>query len=144
MVQLDEKTIQNLMEEAVNARAHSYSPYSNYAVGAALLGKSGKIYVGCNVENASYSATNCAERTALFSAVAQGEREFRAIAIAGGVAGKTPNKLCPPCGICRQVLSEFCDGDMFSVILGTGPNDTLVYSLKELLPLAFDLDIVPD
>ena len=124
----------SLMEAAVAARQFSYSPYSGYRVGAALLGKSGKIYTGCNVENASYSPTNCAERTAVFKAVSEGEREFTAIAVAGG-AGDTVDPACTPCGVCRQVLAEFCAADM-PVILGT-PENLRVLTLGELLPFAF-------
>lgn len=124
-----------LINLAVEARKKSYSPYSGFAVGAALLGKSGKVYLGCNVENAAYTPTNCAERTAIFKAVSEGEREFLAIAIVGGKAGETLNELCAPCGICRQVLAEFCDLD-FRIVLGT-PEKTVAYTLDELLPLSF-------
>ena len=96
-----------LMEIAVKAREMSYSPYSNFRVGAALLGKSGKVYTGCNVENAGYTPTNCAERTALFKAISEGEHEFSAIAIVGGL-GENISEFCAPCGVCRQALSEFC------------------------------------
>ena len=124
-----------LINLAVEARKKSYSPYSGFAVGAALLGKSGKVYLGCNVENAAYTPTNCAERTAIFKAVSEGEREFLAIAIVGGKAGEALNELCAPCGICRQVLAEFCDLD-FRIVLGT-PEKTVAYTLDELLPLSF-------
>ncbi len=124
----------SLMEAAVAAREYSYSPYSGYRVGAALLGKSGKIYTGCNVENAGYTPTNCAERTAVFKAVSEGEREFAAIAVVGG-AGDTIDPACTPCGVCRQVLAEFCSADM-PVILGT-PDNLRVLTLGELLPFAF-------
>ena len=123
-----------LLELAIEARKKSYSPYSGFRVGAALLGKSGKVYGGCNVENAAYSPTNCAERTAIFKAVSEGEREFSAIAIVGG-KDEDPADFCAPCGVCRQVLAEFCDAD-FRVILGT-PNNIQVYTLAELLPLSF-------
>ena len=123
-----------LMQYAVKAREKSYSPYSNFKVGAALLGKSGRIYTGCNVENAGYSPTNCAERTAVFKAVSEGVREFAAIAVVGGKRGEI-SPLCAPCGVCRQVLAEFCPPD-FPVILGT-PEDFRVYALNEILPLAF-------
>ena len=127
-------TDRELIECAIEARKMSYSPYSNFKVGAALVGKSGKIYPGCNVENAGYSPTNCAERTALFKAVSEGEREFTAIAVVGG-KGETIADLCAPCGVCRQVLAEFCDQD-FRVVLGT-PDAIKVYTLAELLPLSF-------
>lgn len=127
-------TDRELLQRAVEARTMSYSPYSNFRVGAALLGKSGKIYTGCNVENAAYTPTNCAERTAVFKAVSEGEREFTAIAIVGG-KGETVSDFCAPCGICRQVLSEFCDKE-FRVVLGT-PDAPKAYTLGELLPLSF-------
>lgn len=123
-----------LIKLAVSAREMSYSPYSNFKVGAALLTKSGKVFTGCNVENAGFTPTNCAERTAVFKAVSEGEREFSAIAIVAG-KGDTLNDLCAPCGVCRQVLSEFCDGD-FRVIMGT-PNNIKVVTLSEILPYSF-------
>jgi cytidine deaminase len=123
-----------LMKLAVEARKASYSPYSNFKVGAALLGKSGKVYLGCNVENAAYTPTNCAERTAVFKAVSEGEREFLAIAIVGG-SGEESADFCAPCGICRQVLAEFCEQD-FRIVLGT-PNNFKAYTLAELLPFSF-------
>ena len=124
----------SLMASAVAAREYAYSPYSGYRVGAALLGKSGKLYTGCNVENAGYTPTNCAERTAVFKAVSEGEREFTAIAVVGG-SGDTLDAACTPCGVCRQVLAEFCAADM-PVILGT-PEEMRVLTLGELLPFAF-------
>ena len=123
-----------LMLLAVAARRNSYSPYSGFRVGAALLGKSGKLYPGCNVENASYSATNCAERTAIFRAVSEGEKEFEAIAIVGG-PGDELLDFCAPCGVCRQVMSEFCGPD-FRVVLGI-PENYKSYRLDELLPYSF-------
>ena len=125
---------QALMLAAAEARKLSYSPYSGYRVGAALLAADGRVFTGCNVENAGFSATNCAERTAVFKAVSEGAREFKAIAIAGG-RGETLSPLCSPCGICRQVLAEFCTADL-PVILGT-PDNWTVHPLGELLPLAF-------
>ncbi len=122
-----------LLNIAIAAREFSYSPYSGFRVGAALVGKSGKVYTGCNVENAGYSPTNCAERTALFKAVSEGEREFAAIGIVGG--RDELNELCAPCGVCRQALAEFCDGD-FRIVLGT-PEKLSVHTLKELLPYSF-------
>lgn len=123
-----------LMETAVKAREMSYAPYSNYKVGSALLGKSGRVYTGCNVENSSYTPTNCAERTAFFKAVSEGEREFSAIAIVGG-RGEELSVSCTPCGVCRQVMTEFCDKD-FKIILGT-PGNFTVHTLAELMPLSF-------
>ena len=123
-----------LMALAAQAREKSYSPYSGFRVGAALLGKSGKVYLGCNVENAAYTPTNCAERTAIFKAVSEGEKEFEAIAIVGG-KGDEWAELCAPCGVCRQVLAEFCDKD-FRVVLGN-PNAIKAYTFAEILPLSF-------
>lgn len=123
-----------LIQCAMQARKQSYSPYSGFKVGAALLTKSGKVYQGCNVENAAYTPTNCAERTAIFKAVSEGERQFEAIAIVGG-KGEEPNAVCTPCGVCRQVLAEFCDDD-FKVIVGT-LNSYMVYPFSEILPLSF-------
>lgn len=123
-----------LLLKAIEARKLAYAPYSNHKVGAALVGKSGKLYLGCNVENAAYSPTNCAERTAIFKAVSEGEREFTAIAIVGGL-GDTLSEVCAPCGVCRQVMAEFCDGDM-RIVLGT-PEKIVVTTLKELLPYSF-------
>lgn len=127
-------TDKELMEIAVKAREMSYSPYSNFRVGAALLGKSGKVYTGCNVENAGYSPTNCAERTALFKAISEGECKFRAIAIVGGPNDKL-NDFCPPCGVCRQALAEFCDKD-FRFVLGT-PDKIKIVTMEEILPYSF-------
>ena len=127
-------TDRELITHAIKARERAYAPYSKFRVGAALLGKSGKVYTGCNVENASYSATNCAERTAVFKAVSEGENEFTAIAIVGG-SGDKLSSLCAPCGVCRQVLAEFCNED-FRVILGTEENFKS-YLLSELLPYSF-------
>lgn len=127
-------TDRELLLLAIEARKQSYSPYSGFKVGAALLGKSGTIYTGCNVENAAYTPTNCAERTAVFKAVSEGEREFVAIAIVGGKE-EAPADFCAPCGVCRQVLAEFCNGD-FRVIMGT-PENIRVSTLAELLPYSF-------
>ena len=123
-----------LMKAAAKAREYSYSPYSGFKVGAALLAKSGKVFTGCNVENAAYSPTNCAERTAVFKAVSEGEREFLAIAIVGG-KGEELSDFCAPCGVCRQVLAEFTD-ENFRILLGT-PEQFSVYSMKEILPYSF-------
>ncbi len=127
---------QELMKLALEARERSYSPYSNYRVGAALLGESGTVYLGCNVENAAYSPGICAERTAFVKAVSEGERNFRAIAIVGGPAKGAP-ETAPPCGVCRQVMMEFCNPDTFEIVLGTGPKDCGSYTLAELLPQGF-------
>ncbi len=125
-----------LVRLAIEARESSYSPYSEFRVGAALLTKSGKIYQGCNIENAAYSPGNCAERTAFFKAVSEGEREFEAIAIVGG---PTDGELdyCAPCGVCRQVMMEFCDYEHFEIILGKTVDQYQTFTLKELLPMGF-------
>ena len=123
-----------LILEAKKAREFSYSPYSNHSVGAALLTKSGKLYHGCNIENAGYSPTNCAERTAIFKAVSEGEMSFEKIAIVGGMKGTDGDEPCAPCGVCRQVMMEFCNPETFKVILANGTEAPLEYSLKELLP----------
>lgn len=127
----------SLLSEAIAAREKSYSPYSDYMVGAALVGKSGKIYSGCNVENASFSPTNCAERTAFFKAVSEGEREFVRIAVVGAKRGGNPHCLCTPCGVCRQVMMEFCNPESFEIIMADGEDKAICMSLKELLPLGF-------
>ncbi len=126
-----------LIALAKSAAENAYVPYSGFTVGAALLCKNGKVYLGCNIENAAYSPTNCAERTAFFKAVSEGEREFTAIAIVGGKSLNFSD-YCSPCGVCRQVMSEFCDGD-FKIILGKNDGEYKVYTLNELLPLSFNL-----
>lgn len=123
-----------LMELAKEAREKSYSPYSHFCVGAALLTKGGKIYTGCNIENAAFTPTVCAERTALFKAVSEGKREFEAIAIIGGKSGSA-GSFCAPCGVCRQALSEFCSKD-FKILLGD-PEHFTTYTLEQLLPHSF-------
>ena len=127
-------TDKELMSLAAQAREKSYSPYSGFKVGAALLGKSGKVYLGCNIENAAYTPTNCAERTAIFKAVSEGEKDFVAIAIVGG-KGEDYAEFCAPCGGCRQVLAEFCNKD-FRLVLGN-PNAVKTYTFAEILPLSF-------
>lgn len=129
--------IAKLAKEALNMRRYSYSPYSNFCVGAALLTKNGKIYTGCNIENAAYSPGNCAERTAIFKAVSEGERKFRAIAIAGGPREAKELDFCSPCGVCRQVMMEFCDYETFQIILVKAEQEYQIYTLKEILPLGF-------
>lgn len=124
---------EKIMQAAMQARKHAWCPYSHFAVGAALLTEDGRIYTGCNVENGSYSLGLCAERTAFVKAVSDGCRKFRAIAICGAPEGEAPEKPCPPCGACRQVLAELC-GDDFEIILTDG-----VYQLRELLPVRFVL-----
>lgn len=125
-----------LILEAKMARTHAYAPYSRHMVGAALLTKEGKLYHGCNIENAAYGPTNCAERTAFFKAIYEGERQFTKIAIVGGMEGTDGDTPCAPCGMCRQVMMEFCDPDTFEIVLSDG-EDQRVYTLKELFPLGF-------
>ncbi len=124
----------HLMEEANNMRRMSYMPYSHFSVGAVLVAKNGKEYTGCNFENAAFSPTVCAERTAFAKAISEGEREFSCIAIVGGREGEI-SQMCAPCGVCRQVMSEFCDGD-FEVVLGT-PDKFKVFRFDEVMPLRF-------
>ncbi len=123
---------------ALQAREGAYCPYSRFAVGAALLCADGAVYLGCNIECASSSPGNCAERTAFFKAVSEGKREFSAIAIAGGPAGKTPDSFCAPCGVCRQVMREFCRDD-FQIVLTDG-RELRLHTLGELLPFSFGPD----
>lgn len=130
-------TEKELVSLAKKAAEKAYAPYSHFTVGAALLASSGKVYLGCNVENSSYGATNCAERTAFFKAVSEGERDFEMIALVGGKEGNF-DSFCTPCGTCRQVMAEFC-GEDFKIILGRNDGKVKVYTLKEILPLAFSL-----
>lgn len=127
-----------LMEKAQEARQFAYAPYSHFTVGAALLCEDGSVVTGCNVENAAYSPGNCAERTAVFKAVSEGKRTFRAIAIVGAKEGEIPNgeSTCTPCGVCRQVLGEFCEARSFCIYVTNG-KELFCYTLDELLPLAF-------
>lgn len=128
--------IKNLIREAYLALEKSYTPYSRFQVGSALLTTRQKIYTGCNIENASFTPTNCAERTAFYKAISEGEKEFAAIAIVGGKDGIVKD-FCPPCGVCRQVIREFVDPRKFLVILARSEEDYLVYFLEELLPMSF-------
>jgi len=130
-------TKQELCALAIESMKNAYSPYSKYRVGAALLCGNGKVYTGCNIENASYGATVCAERTAIFKAVSGGERDFSMLAVAGGTDKELSDKFLP-CGICRQVMSEFCKPD-FTVLVVTGENTYREFTLSELLPDAFSL-----
>lgn len=127
---------EKLMDCAVEARKNSYSPYSGFSVGAALLCDDGTIVTGCNIENAAYGPSNCAERTAVFKAVSEGKKKFRAIAIAGG---KDKVEVCYPCGVCRQVLVEFCDPETFKIVCGIPGKELEILKLKELLPKSFTL-----
>ena len=125
-----------LIRAALDKLASSYAPYSHFHVASALLCSDGSVHTGVNIENASYPATNCAERTAFFKAVSEGHRDFRAIAICGGKNGR-PAGYCAPCGICRQVMREFCSLDSFQIILAASEEDYRIYSLEELLPVSF-------
>ena len=139
---IDHNDCKELIAHAFEARKNAYTPYSHFKVGAALLGKNKKIYTGCNIESASYSPSNCAERTAFFKAVSEGERDFDCIAIVGGRAEREAGTVdyCPPCGVCRQVMMEFCSPQTFKIILARSEDDYKVYTLKELLPLGFGPD----
>ena len=129
---MKKEQIIKMIEIALSQLAYSYTPYSDFKVGAALLGKNGRIYTGCNIENAAYTPTNCAERTAFFKAVYEGEREFAAIAINGD-----GDDYLYPCGVCRQVMSEFCKADTFQIILVKEDGTYKIFTLEELLPGAF-------
>ena len=129
-----------LIDLACKGREQAYTPYSGFRVGAALLTRSGTVYLGCNIENASYGPTNCAERTAFFKAVSEGEREFEAIAIVGGPGEGRTGEMCAPCGVCRQVMTEFCDPKTFRIILENGGGKVRTFLLEELLPLGFGPD----
>lgn len=133
---MDEKLIKQLVSVAIEQLNFSYAPYSGFKVGAALLTKDGDIYTGCNVENAAYTPSNCAERTAIFKAVSEGKKEFQAIAIVGGKDGVLTSYTAP-CGVCRQVMMEFCDPKTFQIILATEIQKYDVFTLEELLPLGF-------
>ena len=128
---------QKLVEMALQARHFSYCPYSGFAVGAALLCEDGTVYTGCNIENAAFTPTNCAERTAFFKAVSEGKRSFAAIAVVGGPSDKEPEDFCAPCGVCRQVMMEFCDPETFQIILAVDAKHYDIYTLKEMLPKGF-------
>lgn len=128
--------IQKLIEAAIAQLEYSYVPYSGFRVGAALLAQNGRVYTGCNIENAAYTPTNCAERTAFFKAVSEGVRDFRAICVVGGPQGRLAS-YTPPCGVCRQVMMEFCRPEEFEIILAKSKEDYKVCTLKELLPQGF-------
>ena len=124
----------DLIGAAFRARENSYSPYSRFRVGAALLCETGEIYTGCNIENRAYGPTNCAERTAFFKAVSEGKRSFSAIAIVGG---ETEPVWCYPCGVCLQVMAEFCSPDEFLIVCARSADEYRIFTLKELLPEMF-------
>lgn len=121
---------------AVEAMGHAYAPYSGYQVGAALLCKDGTVYQGCNIENASFSPTVCAERTAIFKAVYDGHRDFAALSVCGGKGGVITGAF-PPCGVCRQVMREFCAPDDFKIYLAKSPEDYREFTLEQILPMGF-------
>ena len=126
-----------LVELAFEARVRAYTPYSNWTVGAALLCADGTVYQGCNIENAAFGPSNCAERTAFFRAVYDGKRDFEAIAVVGGPSGREAREFCAPCGVCRQVMQEFCDPDSFRIVMGRSDGRMRTYLLGELLPEGF-------
>lgn len=130
-------TDEQLVQLAFDAREHAYTPYSHWSVGAALLCADGTVYQGCNIENAAYTPSNCAERTAFFKAVYDGQRDFAAIAVVGGPQGQPAPEVCAPCGVCRQVMQEFCDPDSFRIVLGVSDGDPKVYLLRDMLPEGF-------
>ncbi len=136
---IDKDDILRLTEAALNVRKNSYAPYSGFYVGAALLAKSGMIYTGVNCENSSYPVGICAERTAFSSALTAGEREFAAIAVAGGKDMKGPEDFCYPCGMCRQFMAEYCKGE-FEIIIAKSRDEYRIYRLDNLLPYIFELD----
>lgn len=133
---ISEEMKKTLVERAFEVREKAYTPYSHHKVGAALLGKNGQIYLGCNIENAAFTPSNCAERTAVFKAVSEGQLEFDAIAVVGGMEDAEELDYCAPCGVCRQVLKEFCDND-FEIILAKDVEHRKTLTLKEILPLGF-------
>ena len=132
----DKELIEKLIDTAIGQMSMAYTPYSHFDVGAALLTKDRKIYTGCNIENAGYTPSNCAERTAFFKAVSEGVREFEAICVAGGMNGE-PAEYTAPCGVCRQVMMEFCDPKTFQIILVKNREEYKIMSLEELLPMGF-------
>lgn len=140
MNQLTQETIKELIVSAIEARKKSYSPYSHYQVGAALLAENGQVITGCNIENAAYTPTNCAERTAFFKAVSDGVTDFKAIAIVGSPEGNMLTQYAYPCGVCRQVMMEFCSPSDFHIIVAKSEDEYRVMSLQELLPEGFGPD----
>lgn len=136
VIGMEKEQIKELIMQAIGQLQYSYAPYSRFRVGAALLARSGKLYTGCNIENAAYTPTNCAERTAFFKAISVGEREFSAICVVGGRDGIL-TEYAAPCGVCRQVMMEFCDPDIFQIILATGTEQYEIFTLRELMPQGF-------
>lgn len=136
---METKQIQEMIDVAIEQLSFSYAPYSGFKVGASLLTKSNRLFTGCNIENAAYTPTNCAERTAFFKAVSEGEREFQAICIVGGQDGIL-KEYAAPCGVCRQVMMEFCNPHTFQIILATSREQYEIFTLEELLPKGFGPD----
>ena len=134
---MEKAEIRTLIRAAFEGQGFAYAPYSRFHVGAALRAKDGRVFKGCNIENAGYTATNCAERTALFKAVSEGVREFDAIAIVGSKAGEKNTLVTGPCGVCRQVMMEFCDPRSFLVFCASSPEQYQAYTLAQLLPKGF-------
>lgn len=133
---MDKKTIEKLIDTAIAQLDFSYAPYSGFNVGAALLAKNQAVYTGCNIENAAYTPTNCAERTAFFKAVSEGVRDFEAICIVGGKNQKATGYTAP-CGVCRQVMMEFCNPKTFKIILPIDRENYRIYTLEDMLPQGF-------
>ena len=133
---MDKKTIEKLIDTALEQLDFSYAPYSGFNVGAALLAKNQAVYTGCNIENAAYTPTNCAERTAFFKAVSEGVRDFEAICIVGGKNQKATGYTAP-CGVCRQVMMEFCNPNTFKIILAIDRENYRIFTLEDMLPQGF-------
>ena len=138
-MQPNDTVIETLIHDATAMLDRAYVPYSKFPVGAALVTKEGEVFSGCNIENASYGLSNCAERTTIFKAVSEGQMEFSAIAIVGSRNGATQDEIeyCAPCGVCRQVMMEFCDPKTFKIFLAKSEDDYIEYTLEEILPLGF-------
>jgi cytidine deaminase len=134
---MEEKIIKVLINKALEARKKAYTPYSHFNVGAAILGTNDKIYTGCNIENAAYTPSNCAERTAIFKAVSEGVTSFKAIAVVGGKKESKKLDIVSPCGVCRQVMMEFCSPKTFEIILAADEENYKIFKLDEILPMGF-------
>ena len=140
---MEKAKIQELIQVAIKQMDYAYAPYSHFYVGAALLAKNGTVYTGCNIETAAYGPSNCGERTAFFKAVSEGVRDFSAICVVGG-KDKKPARIAAPCGVCRQVMMEFCDPKTFEIILAMDTEHYQVMRLEELLPMGFGPDNLAD
>lgn len=139
---LNKETLRTLISKAMEMRRFAYVPYSKYSVGAALLSSDDTIFTGCNVENAAFTPSNCAERTAFFKAVSEGVRKFKAIAVSAGPEGEDSTDYASPCGVCRQVMTEFCNPEDFLIICVKNKDEYKIFKLKELLPDAFGGDAI--